>query len=104
MALKTTCDNLETAFAEAEAKLDKVTEKVDETIAKVDTNSTNPGPSKLLNNLNEIKAEHQAISKEIEDLKNTQEVFVKDILKDLSKLEEAEAELVKKIGGEDVLN
>lgn len=40
MALKTTCDNLETAFAEAEAKLDKVTEKVDETIAKVDTNST----------------------------------------------------------------
>ena len=40
MSLKTACDNLETAFAEAEAKLDKVTEKVDETIAKVDTNSS----------------------------------------------------------------
>ena len=36
-----------TAFAEVEAKLNKVTEKVDESISKVDVNSANTEPSKL---------------------------------------------------------
>ena len=62
------------------------------------------GPSKLLKNLSDIKAEHKAISKEIEALKIAQEAFVKDIIKDLSKLEEAESQLLEKVGGEEALN
>ena len=99
--MKKACDNLEQSFAEAEKKLDRVTLKVDETIAKVETNSS--APSKLLKNLNEIKEEHKALSSELQNLKETQESFVKDILSDLKKVEEAEAELIKKVGGEAVL-
>jgi hypothetical protein len=36
MSLKNASDNLDAAFAEAEAKLDKVAEKVDASIAQVD--------------------------------------------------------------------
>ena len=100
--MKKACDNLEQSFAEAEKKLDRVTLKVDETIAKVETNSSAP-PSKLIKNLHEIKAEHKALSLELQNLKETQETFVKDILSDLKKLEEAEAELIKKVGGEGAL-
>lgn len=45
MSLKSACDNLETAFAEAEAKLEKVSVKVDQTIAQTD--SAKAGQCKL---------------------------------------------------------
>merc|ERR1712165_154610 len=85
-----------TAFAEVEAKLNKVTEKVD-------VNSANTEPSKLCQEIIKIKSEHQAISKELGDIKATQDAFIKDILNDLQKLTEAEAQLLKKVGGEETL-
>ena len=41
--------------------------------------------------------------KQVEGLKEAQNVFVSEILKDLNKLQEAENRLVAKIGGEEVL-
>ena len=60
MSLKGACDQLESAFAEAEAKLDRVTEKVDATIAQTNDQTR---PSHLLQNLKDIKAEHSTIGK-----------------------------------------
>lgn len=60
-------------------------------------------PSQLLQSLKDIKAEHSAIVKQVEELKETQNAFVEQILKDLSKLEDAEASLLSKVGGEEVL-
>lgn len=62
----------------------------------------NTAPSKLLESLKEIKSEHKAIVKQVEELKEAQNTFIAEILKDLKKLEEAEASLVAKAGGEDV--
>ena len=61
------------------------------------------GPSHLLETLKGIKKEHQEIVKQVEGLKEAQNVFVSEILKDLNKLQEAENRLVAKIGGEEVL-
>ena len=41
--------------------------------------------------------------RQVEGLKEAQNAFVSEILKDLNKLQEAENRLVVKIGGEDVL-
>ena len=60
-------------------------------------------PSKLCQEIIKIKSEHQAISKELGDIKATQDAFIKDILNDLQKLTEAEAQLLKKVGGEETL-
>ena len=61
------------------------------------------GPSHLLETLNGIKKDHKEIVKQVEGLKEAQNVFVGEILKDLNKLQEAESRLVAKIGGEGVL-
>lgn len=37
MSIKKACDDLECAFGEAEAKLDRITEKVDATLAQADS-------------------------------------------------------------------
>lgn len=63
----------------------------------------NTAPSKLLESLKEIKSEHKAIVKQVEELKEAQNTFIAEILKDLKKLEEAEVNLVEKAGGENVL-
>ena len=101
MSLKKACETLESAFAETEAKLDKVSEKVDETLAQADPKSN--GPTHLVTKLSAIKAEQKAIAKQIEELKETQNTFVNDILQELSKLEEAESQLLSKVGGEAAL-
>jgi len=103
LSVSKTVNSCATAFAEVEAKLNKVTEKVDESISKVDVNSANTEPSKLCQEIIKIKSEHQAISKELGDIKATQDAFIKDILNDLQKLTEAEAQLLKKVGGEETL-
>jgi 3-deoxy-D-manno-octulosonate 8-phosphate phosphatase KdsC-like HAD superfamily phosphatase len=58
------------------------------------------GPSQLIKGLEDSKAELKQIAKDLENLKETQTNFVTDILKDLSKLEEAEAKLLERVGGE----
>jgi len=104
MSLKNACDNLESTFVNTEAKLDEVTDKVDKIILKADSTAiTANGPSHLLETLKGIKKEHQEIVKQVEGLKDAQNVFVSEILKDLNKLQEAENRLVAKIGGEEVL-
>lgn len=62
------------------------------------------GPSHLVQSLKEIRDEHASIVKQVEQLKETQSAFITDILKDLSKLQEAEAQLIAKVGGEETLN
>ena len=62
------------------------------------------GPSHLLETLNGIKKEHKEIVKQVEGLKEAQNAFVTEILKDLNKLEEAESRLLDKIGGEETLH
>ena len=42
--------------------------------------------------------------KQVEGLKEAQNAFVTEILKDLNKLEEAESRLLDKIGGEETLH
>ena len=101
--MKKACETLESAFAETEAKLDKVSEKVDETLAQADPKSSGTGPTHLVTKLSAIKAEQKAIAKQIEELKETQNTFVNDILQELSKLEEAESQLLSKVGGEAAL-
>ena len=61
MSLKGACDQLESAFADAEAKLDRVTEKVDASIAQANNPEQSSKPSNLLQNLKDIKAEHSTI-------------------------------------------
>jgi len=104
MSLKGACDKLESAFADAESKLDRVNEKVDQTIAQANYSGQADGkPSHLLQNLKDIKAEHSNIAKELKDLKETQDQFVSDILTDLKKLEEAKQQLLTKVGSVDNL-
>lgn len=105
MSLKGACDKLESAFAVAESKLDRVNEKVDQSIAQANTSgqAADGKPSHLLQNLNDIKAEHSNIAKELKDLKETQDQFVSDILTDLKKLEEAKQQLLTKVGSVDNL-
>ena len=55
-------------------------------------------PSYLLATLNEIKKEHLSIAKQVEELKETQNVFISQLLEDLKSLEEAEARLVAQVG------
>ena len=119
MSLKGACDKLESAFADAESKLDRVNEKVDQTIAQANYSGqagkffssfpiilflsshsyiSDGKPSHLLQNLKDIKAEHSNIAKELKDLKETQDQFVSDILTDLKKLEEAKQQLLTKVG------
>jgi len=106
MSLKSACDNLEAAFVETENKLDKVTQKVDVAVAQVEDSKSvsGRGPSHLVQSLKEIRDEHASIVKQVEQLKETQSAFITDILKDLSKLQEAEAQLIAKVGGEETLN
>ena len=123
MSLKGACDKLESAFADAESKLDRVNEKVDQTIAQANycgqagnisdhsmfffllshSCISDGKPSHLLQNLKDIKAEHSNIAKELKDLKETQDQFVSDILTDLKKLEEAKQQLLTKVGSVDNL-
>lgn len=57
----------------------------------------------MLQSLKEIKAEHNSIVKQVEELQISQKAFVDQILKDLTQLKEAEDRLVTKIGGEGIL-
>jgi len=102
MSLKSAADHLENSFKEAEAKLDKVAESVDQTVLHANSDS-GKGPSELLQSLKEIKAEHNSIVKQVEELQISQKAFVDQILKDLTQLKEAEDRLVTKIGGEGIL-
>jgi len=104
MSIKNACDHLESTFVTTEAKLDEVADKVDKIILKADSQAiTANGPSHLLETLNGIKKEHKEIVRQVEGLKEAQNAFVSEILKDLNKLQEAENRLVAKIGGEDLL-
>lgn len=104
MSIKNACENLESTFVSTETKLNEVTEKVDKIVVQADSRAIAAnGPSHLLETLNGIKKDHREIVKQVEDLKEAQNAFVTEILKDLNKLEEAESRLVAKIGGEETL-
>ncbi len=53
-----------------------------------------------MSNLQDIRAEHAAIAQEIKALKDTQEAFVADILKDLAKLKDSSEELRHMVGSD----
>lgn len=52
----------------------------------------------MLKSLKDIKAQHQALTKEINELKENQDAFFANMLEDLIKLENAECALVEKMG------
>ena len=82
--------------------MDRVSEKVDATIAQASEEDQPFKPSELVKNLRDIKTEHSTIAKQLEDLKETHNQFVTDILKDLDQLKEAESQLLAKVGNESI--
>lgn len=90
MSMHAASKKLEAAFSEAEAKLDNVSAKADEAILQ---SSKGKGPSHLVKNLAEIKAEYKSIAEEVEALKQTQATFVEDILKELNQVCQAADDL-----------
>lgn len=91
MSLEETSKRLETAFIEAEAKLDTVGEKVDSALVECENQtgsansivSENVSATHLLKQVHEVKTEFKSIINQVDELKKDHEHFLAEILQEL---------------------
>jgi len=89
---------LDSKFQDAERRLDLVTWKVDQLVKDDVNGGENISVGKLLSGLQEVKKEFVEVTREVEELKNSQQAAMASILQEFQVAMAAAEELKDKLG------